>query len=415
MEHSTANYGADVVRARFAIVTPMFLGGARQEAESIRPPSVKGALRFWWRALNWGRVRGKHPRDVAALQALHGEEARLFGMAGKTVDNRQVGGQGEFLLSVKHENLTPCQPEIPRFSGLAYMAGMGLDNRWALPRETKFDIFLRFRPGCSQEDRNDIVEALRLFALVGGLGSRSRRGYGSVVRMVEQGDGWRLPTGAELQAEIEWLEGVIRTIPSQIAPFSALTGNATLKLRSSHATAEAALEAEGKKLNRYRTNGTAVVKDKSGTTLETAKPGHRILEKGKPQVPIGQLNFWTDHNHVHAIASTGKVVSPHDIPPERVIFGLPHPYRFSSLGGRKVSYDFIPSWDATDAKGRRASPLFVHIVAFQENGKPRYRPILLLLPAKFLPNGERLRVSVDGADVGDVNPPINDSAIQRYL
>jgi CRISPR-associated protein Cmr1 len=46
-----------VVTARFQIVTPMFLGGAGQKAEGIRPPSVKGALRFWWRALNWGRFR----------------------------------------------------------------------------------------------------------------------------------------------------------------------------------------------------------------------------------------------------------------------------------------------------------------------------------------------------------------------
>ncbi|WP_373691017.1 RAMP superfamily CRISPR-associated protein [Endozoicomonas sp. ONNA2] len=37
----------------------MFLGDARSDAwtEKIRPSSLKGALRFWWRALNWGPGR----------------------------------------------------------------------------------------------------------------------------------------------------------------------------------------------------------------------------------------------------------------------------------------------------------------------------------------------------------------------
>ncbi|WP_418647823.1 type III-B CRISPR module RAMP protein Cmr1 [Thauera butanivorans] len=38
------------------IVTPMFLGGENHEVDhtQMRNASLKGALRFWWRALNWG-------------------------------------------------------------------------------------------------------------------------------------------------------------------------------------------------------------------------------------------------------------------------------------------------------------------------------------------------------------------------
>ena len=41
----------------YRIVTPMFLGGENQQADAtqFRNASFKGALRFWWRALNWGR------------------------------------------------------------------------------------------------------------------------------------------------------------------------------------------------------------------------------------------------------------------------------------------------------------------------------------------------------------------------
>ena len=76
----------------------MFLGGASPQelADNIRPPSIKGALRFWWRALNWQRVyRGdSDAQKRSALNDLHQLEAELFGLAhdGKT------GGQSRLLL-----------------------------------------------------------------------------------------------------------------------------------------------------------------------------------------------------------------------------------------------------------------------------------------------------------------------------
>lgn len=38
----------DKIIACYRIVTPMFIGDAKQEATAISPQSVKGALRFWW-------------------------------------------------------------------------------------------------------------------------------------------------------------------------------------------------------------------------------------------------------------------------------------------------------------------------------------------------------------------------------
>jgi CRISPR/Cas system CMR-associated protein Cmr1 (group 7 of RAMP superfamily) len=69
--------------ASFEIVTPMFLGGADPKTpQGIRPASVKGALRFWWRALNWARVAALHSSDQnAALRQLHQEEGWLFGQS----------------------------------------------------------------------------------------------------------------------------------------------------------------------------------------------------------------------------------------------------------------------------------------------------------------------------------------------
>ena len=51
------------------VITPMFLTGADGTTPELRPPSIKGALRFWWRALN-----GHLP-----LEELKKREGKIFG------------------------------------------------------------------------------------------------------------------------------------------------------------------------------------------------------------------------------------------------------------------------------------------------------------------------------------------------
>lgn len=72
-----------VIQATYRIVTPMFIGDAEQNATGIAPQSVKGALRFWWRALMWGEIRSQDQfnTDEKALRELHEQEAKLFGIA----------------------------------------------------------------------------------------------------------------------------------------------------------------------------------------------------------------------------------------------------------------------------------------------------------------------------------------------
>ena len=57
----------------YRIVTPMFLGGEAQQADptQFRNASFKGALRFWWRALNWGRMlKNAGQNETEALKKL---------------------------------------------------------------------------------------------------------------------------------------------------------------------------------------------------------------------------------------------------------------------------------------------------------------------------------------------------------
>ncbi len=185
------------IEAVYRIVTPMFIGDADQKASGITAASVKGALRFWWRALNWGRVRGGRSNDEDALKALHEEEAELFGSS--TYDNKQRQkekkppiGQSKVLLRIKQPaNLNPISdwPVAPanrtqQKTNSNYM-GMGLwetresVHRPALKEGQSFTLEMVC---CHLLDsqKQSLLQALKMLGLAGGIGGRSRRAFGSI-------------------------------------------------------------------------------------------------------------------------------------------------------------------------------------------------------------------------------------------
>jgi CRISPR-associated protein Cmr1 len=177
------------ITATYRIVTPMFIGDAEQKATSIRPPSIKGALRFWWRACQWGKMLQETQGDVSsALHTLHQREAKLFGIAAE--DNR--GGQGRFLLQVIEQPKRQTQNNWPQNNTGSGYLGFGLfesgkpekgnyqPHREAIVENSHFTLQLCFKPKASEEDINSLRETLKVFGLLGGLGSRARRGFGSV-------------------------------------------------------------------------------------------------------------------------------------------------------------------------------------------------------------------------------------------
>lgn len=174
------------LEATYRIVTPMFLGDADQKATEIRPPSVKGALRFWWRALNWAACLRDSNRNAAdALRLLHQREARLFGSAATD----KAGGQSLFFLRVEQEPYPTEQIWPKANTGSGYL-GYGLfesgrrdrakPHRQGIAEGRTFSARLIFKSATTEEDIRSLTKTLQVFGLCGGLGSRSRRGFGSV-------------------------------------------------------------------------------------------------------------------------------------------------------------------------------------------------------------------------------------------
>ncbi len=346
----------NVIEAKFRIVTPMFLGGADQQAEDIRPSSVKGMLRFWWRALNWSRLRGvAGATDTSALSKLHDEEARLFGSAA----NDKTGGQGVFLLSVKQQKITP-HTWLKVESQISYLLGMGLYHfKNGVTRSSmagEFSVALRFRDSAKQDERASVLSALQAFGLLGGLGSRQRRGLGSVsMTTIEGVEKFLIPSNRAVYGE--QVNSLLANKMAALPVFSAFSAKSKMALLEK-SNANEALKAVGDELGMYR-----------GWGREEKVFGKRA-----------ERNFTDDHNNMDKAA---KGESYPDVLPKRLIFGMPHNYRFSSGGSVSIQNTALKFQ-------RRASPLFIHVHQFPQGESSL--GVMLMLPAQFLPANDKVEI-----------------------
>jgi len=258
------------ITATYRIVTPMFIGDAEQHASGISPASVKGALRFWWRALNWGRFVNKADNEQDALKELHTHEAALFGGLPETVDDeqtgkkRQQGGQGMFLLRVVRSNNAMATldnwPTATSFSG--YL-GIGLwesgnsakgnfqPHRQAFEEGQDFSVELLLKPAITKDDKKALLDTLKIWGWFGGLGSRVRRGFGSIA--LAQLDGTDMAF-ANADDYIMAIKSVLNgyTVNGMEPPYTAFSAQAIAGLAATKANARSAHEELGRLFKSYR-------------------------------------------------------------------------------------------------------------------------------------------------------------------
>lgn len=236
------------IEAVYRIVTPMFIGDADQKVSGITAASVKGALRFWWRALNWGRVREGCGNDKCALKALHEEEAELFGSS--AYDNKQrkiagkVGiGQSKVLLRIKQPaNLNPIDdwPVAPTNRNKSQTKtdsnylGMGLwETKQSMHRQAlkEGQSFILEIACCHLLDsqKQSLLQAFKMLGLAGGIGGRSRRAFGSISLERLDGVDYRCKSQDEYVTLLkEILSGV--TLREEYPPYTAFSKKAKLTI-----------------------------------------------------------------------------------------------------------------------------------------------------------------------------------------
>ena len=167
------------------VITPMFLAGADGKTPELRPPSIKGAMRFWWRAMN-GHL---------SIEELREKESAIFG--GSEGDGKKSS------ISIKVDNPSFQEKEISKslwseipnqdkvsqkgksykvptaYSGVAYLlySTFMLNDREYVKSGTKRKIII------NANKEYNLLQAVNSFwclGFLGELGTRSRRGSGSI-------------------------------------------------------------------------------------------------------------------------------------------------------------------------------------------------------------------------------------------
>lgn len=155
----------------------MFLHGPHNETLELRPPPFKALFRYWWRA-TVGEINEK---------TLHEREGDLFGnMKKRSPLLVRITGP---VLSLSTDDYPPL-PHKPKFVRKAYLP------------EGEFNLTLTDpNPQISQYDK--IAE---ISFLLGGVGNRSRRGFGSI----RYQNGWNFQNVPDLQGKVyQTLNGIV--------------------------------------------------------------------------------------------------------------------------------------------------------------------------------------------------------------
>jgi CRISPR-associated protein Cmr1 len=348
------------------VVTPILGGSVRprtvDEIEVIRPATIRGHLRFWWRALFgqnyqtaddlfqaesalWGRAAS----DEGGRSAVEIEVA-LLQRSGKDESNVELGDTGAYAL-------WPARETRER----------GVVKDPAAPR---WQPGLRFRLLCAvpTDYEREVRDAIRAWLLFGGYGSRTRRGVGSLAARSDR-EQW-LPARAS-RAEFARLFGRDLFAISAVAREMPLLAGATLLAGAPMANAVAAWTTALGWLQEFR-QGT-----KGGQ-------GDRAREPDPQGGKRASVSNWPEADKVRHLTGKTSAHKPcHNATPAwpRAGFGLPIIGRFQKIGRHGGQLDepdgFELRWRAGGVEhDRLASPLILKPLALA-NGQ--FVPIALWL------------------------------------
>jgi CRISPR-associated protein Cmr1 len=150
--------------------------GADGKTPELRPASIKGLMRFWWRAVNG---------DKKNLEELREEEAKIFGDT-KRKSSFSIRVDRNLKLP-KEENPLPHKKKGDK----------GYHTKKAFKENQTFQVIF------AGKNLELISNIFKLSTILGGFGQRSRRGFGSIQIV-----------GDEVLTSLNKVEDFISTIPT---------------------------------------------------------------------------------------------------------------------------------------------------------------------------------------------------------
>lgn len=376
-------------------VTPLFLGGAEpNERAETRVPSIKGLLRYWYRAVDgkyqagesrfFGSSDPKVGQSPCLLRSASWEEGQ-FEWEGGRVRDRDRDRPGRYTLSPERGGFQRSSPTGP-LNGITYLGyslKLGGNDRKAIPPRARVTVFAQPRPGHDSEAlRRAWLAALWLLVHVGGVGSRARRGLGSL--RLDQWEGW--PECAELALPCQ------ANTPSE---WEARLRDGLARLREWFPTQPAVT---------HTVLGP-------GARFSIVEAGHQSWEAAADDAGLRLQQFRQrrppDYEAIKQHLSDGR---PLRAAPERAGFGLPLTFRYSSLPGQRP-ITFQGAIHNGVARDREASPLFIRVVHLGY----QYHAVFARMLAPLLAVDRKVRVRGGRADNDLVLSPSGATIVDRFL
>jgi len=364
-------------------ITPIVGGGtitrSLDDVDVIRPPTIRGHLRMWWRALYAGAG------ELTSVEALATAERTLWGGASDDEKDTRSGGGGRSPVEIQVDidpshisaidssevNLYKSHRYGPKTPG-AYALWTarstrpkrGEEGKATAPRRepgTIFKLTLRY----PETKKREVENALRAWILFGGYGGRTRRGLGSVTLETQDGQTQWLPatvTKDSLEALFDCNLLAAFTPPEALRDTPLLRG-ARLAIGSIRPNAQPAWLEALDWLQNFR-------QAQPGFGTQGSHDPQYARDRGDRQRP-GRSN-WPESDKVRRLSGSGPWAHPpnHDAKPvwPRAGFGLPIIGQFQMNDRNRGKYrdpeprDYKIHWRKTGEESDRerlASPLIV--------------------------------------------------------
>lgn len=304
------------------LLTPCFCAGADQARAEIRAPSIRGELRWWFRAL--GGTREQEKAVFGGVHRLEGERKE---------DAARASAVTVQIPNAPHSDRKATMNELglsPDGNYLIWPLRQPQSARGVLPAGTRFEIRISWRRDVDASLTVLFGRALRAWMLMGSMGTRSRRGWGSIWPGV---NGPEIPKSQEeLSKELDAL-----SLPADVKVIS---------ISSPQQSYADALNAAGLWLKQWRAGSTKSVQ--------------YVLE-------------WGLSDHDATLGRGGTVTY-------RQAIGLPLSQRYSD-GARYES--------SLDKNDRWASPVQIKVVRFNKE----LVPIATFWPSMAPPEGSTISVA----------------------
>lgn len=341
-------------RRSYELITPLFGGGVEpgmaDPVTVIRGPEVRGQLRFWWRACRGGGFAGslqkmkdredqlwgaastdkkKRPSrvEVVVVTEQAGEEKRPFEVVAGPVDERT----GRPRPRLRHDRTVvpayaafPLQPTDEEMRA----GGPGMPTK-PVRIGVRFTLHLVF----PEEAREEVEAALWAWETFGGIGARTRRGFGALKLVAVNGTPASPPPAQEVEA---WLHaGLRRHVVAGVWPAGVphLSPDLRLKVTRPYGDPKVAWEYLIDSLRRFR----------------QSRPGGSTKQPGRSRWPepdqIRRLLNTACPRHATPVSTVGKF--------PRAAIGLPIVFHFkdessgdpskTTLQGRERDHDRLAS------------------------------------------------------------------------